>query len=213
MAAVGAAFDVSGSQNGGLGRERWGCLTARRSAAGAKRPSVCIALLGRLCFKLTIPLSKLQESSFCMFRERVHSICAEAQQPSHICRRAVAESNPDHLRRRAQQHTQAVEVLVFRYEHEVLCCRTSPYRPVASAAEAEGQDMRGTRVEVGKLADEARRKVLVEQELHAKMFQLPGTLASLRSRSAAKARQARRSSCESCEKSARISSSLIPLAR
>ena len=42
--------------------------------------------------------------------------------------------------------------------------------------------------------------------------QLSGMLASLRSRSAAKAKQARSTSRESCEKSARISSSLVPLA-
>lgn len=51
-------------------------------------------------------------------RKRQNLVEPGAQELRCVSRGAVAETDPDHLRRKAAQNTQSVEILVFRDEQE-----------------------------------------------------------------------------------------------
>src|SRR5437870_2305968 len=100
-----------------------------------------------------------------------------------------------------------MKVSVFGNDDVTLLLCERPDESVVGAKEAVKLDVRRAGIEIENLRDNSIGQVLIEQELHA------AGVKSLRSRSAAKARQALMSSRVSSEKSARISSSVMPEAR
>lgn len=100
----------------------------------------------------------------------------------------VADAEPDEFRRVPKQKAALLKIRVLRDDHESVLLGVIPDRGVGGILQPDFPHMRATRVEIAKKARKSRREILVEQELHA------GSVASLRSRSAAKARQARMSS-------------------
>jgi hypothetical protein len=61
-----------------------------------------------------------------MGRERGNLVQADAQEARDVSRGAVSEPDPNHLRRKAVQDTQSVEILVLRDENEALCGSMRP---------------------------------------------------------------------------------------
>jgi hypothetical protein len=64
-----------------------------------------------------------------------------AEEAYYIVRRAVAEADPDDLRRRAVQNAQAMEVFVLGHEDEPVCRGVHPDLAVASSCESNAADV------------------------------------------------------------------------
>ncbi len=102
--------------------------------------------------------------------------------------RAVAKTQPNEFWRMAEQQTTLLKIGILGDDHKSILIRIIPDGGVGSFRKSNLPHMNASGVQVGKEARKSRRKILVEQQFH------PGSIASLRSRSAAKARQARMSS-------------------
>lgn len=89
------------------------------------------------------PLAECEESGFRVFDEGAHLGVPGPKQPRDVSSRAVAEPHPDHFRRWAAQHAEALEILVLRDQNEISSRGLSPDCLIASTAEAEGDDVRG----------------------------------------------------------------------
>jgi hypothetical protein len=79
------------------------------------------------CCCSTRPLSECQERRDFMSVKCCDVICSEAECPRNVRRRAVSEADPNHFRRRAQQHAETMKVLVFSDKNISLRRRAFPY--------------------------------------------------------------------------------------
>src|SRR5439155_12270524 len=123
-------------------------------------------------------------------------------------RAGVAYRQAHDLGRRSVQETQLSKVVVLRHDHEVVVAGVRPYLGIGLPVQAERVDVRAARKIPGKLLDQPRTEILVEQQLHAAVGP-----ARRRSRAAAKARHARMCSGFKLGKSVSICCSVIPPAR
>ena len=64
----------------------------------------------------------------------------------HVVRRAVAEADPDDLRRRAVKNAQPMEIFVLGHEDEPVCRGILPDLAVASSHESGATDVDRVRV-------------------------------------------------------------------
>jgi len=134
-----------------------------------------------------------------------------AEQILDLTGRAVADADPDGLRRRAAREAQLMEVGVLGDGDQVVRQRVTPDIEVVSRSQADVADVNGAGEEAGERRNEPMREVLIEAQ--ARQAPRPGTATNVRSRSAANARHARMSSASRSGKSATISASVIPDAR
>lgn len=114
-----------------------------------------------------------------------HRMCA--QKLIDLIRGAVAEFEPDDLRRVIFEYTAFRKISIFGDDGKPVDAGMIPNFSIIGCTEPEIVDMRRTGIQVRQSFREPRRKILVQQNLHA------ATVSSLRSRSAANARHARMS--------------------
>lgn len=143
-----------------------------------------------------------------IFVEALHCVPVLVEQRCDGRGWGVTHPQPHRLGWMAVQKAYLMEVGVFGHYDEPVLRSLAPYGEIVSFDEAEVSHVDGVGVGIGQETDQLERQVLVEEKP-----QRSGTVISLRSRSAAKARQARMSSWVSSGKSERISSSLMPPAR
>jgi len=77
-----------------------------------------------------------------MFDEGAHLGVPGPKQPRDVSRCAVAEPHPDHFRRWAAQHAEALEILVLGDQNEISGGGLAPDRVIRSTPEAESDDVR-----------------------------------------------------------------------
>lgn len=77
-------------------------------------------------WRSSVQSAEFQEGRFLMLCECHDVFCAEPQQASHVLGRAISEADPDDVGRRAEEHAQAVEVLVLGDEDESVRRRPGP---------------------------------------------------------------------------------------
>ena len=92
---------------------------------------------------------------------------------------AVAASDPDDRWRRHRELTAFLKIRVLRHDREAMICRVAPDRFIVSAFQTELSNVLRPGEQVREQIDQARRQVLVEQQLHA------ASVNCVRSRSAA----------------------------
>jgi len=99
--------------------------------------------------------------------------------------RAIVRTNPNKFGRRSQENTSLLKVGIFRNDGETIYLGILPNRRVVRATQSALMNMGRTRKKIGQQIHQQRRKVFVEEKLHAP------SVSSLRSRSAANERHAR----------------------
>ena len=102
-----------------------------------------------------------------MRHERLDLLVPEPEEPRDVGGGAVAEADPDHLGRRPAEHAQAVEVLVLGHPDEALGRRVCPHPRVGRAREPGRADVRPAREHVRQRLGQARREVLVDEQLQS----------------------------------------------
>jgi len=125
--------------------------------------------------------------------------CCIAKNELSSRRGAVADSQPNHFGRTAQQRTPLRKVRVLRKDRKSVFLRVLPNLYVGGAAKTAIPQVERLGIDVGESSHQSRRKILVEEKLHNV------TISNLRSPSAAKAKHARISFSVRSGKSARIS--------
>ena len=68
------------------------------------------------------------------------------KETDHVGRRAVAQADPDNLRRRAVKNAQPMEIFVLGHEDEPVCPGILPDLAVASSHESSATDVDRVRV-------------------------------------------------------------------
>ena len=71
-------------------------------------------------------LTKRQECGFILIGETLNIGVILPQKLRHFLRAAVSTANPDNLRRRAEEHTEAVKVLILTYKQAPMCLGKLP---------------------------------------------------------------------------------------
>lgn len=99
-----------------------------------------------------------------MFDEGAHLGVLGSKQPRDVSNGAVADPHPDHSWRWAAENAESVEVAVLRDQNETFRRRASPDCVIASASKAEIDNVRRVWIQVGKVADQARREMPVEED-------------------------------------------------
>ena len=112
------------------------------------------------------------------------------QQTLDLSGRTVGGAKPDDLGRVPAENASFLKVGVLRDDCEPVVFGILPNDVIVGAAQSAFMHMGRTGINIGQHVGQARRKIFVEEKLHA--FEI----SSLRSRSAAYARQARMSSSE-----------------
>ena len=118
---------------------------------------------------MAVSLAKSKKRSLLIFDERVELLGTKAQQANNICRGAVAEANPDHLRRWPAQDAEPLKVLVLTDENESGGLGMLPDVGVRPPTKAGRQDARRLRKHLREEIRQATGEVLVEQQLHAEL--------------------------------------------
>lgn len=152
--------------------------------------------------------SRQDKQRLMLIRQKLgYVVGAAAKQPLDTFRRTVAHPQPNDLGRMTVKETPLTQVRILGHNATTVPGGVLPHEGIGGGLETHLAHVQGSRVAILQRCWQVRGQVLVEQESHT------GIVASLRSRSAAKARQARISSRVRSGKSARISSSVIPPAR
>lgn len=120
---------------------------------------------------------------------------------------AITNRQKDEFWRLSENQAALVKIGVLGNDDVPVFLGKCPDQPVIGMNKVLGFDVGGAGIKVKNPGYDPVGQVLIAQEFHGEATK------SLRSRSAAKARQALRSSRVSSEKSARISSSVMPEAR
>ena len=81
--------------------------------------------------------SNLQESDLVLIGKKPNGWLTASQQGRDILSGAVADANPDDLRRCAPQHAETMKVFVFRDENAFVLARELPNAPITGPAGAE----------------------------------------------------------------------------
>ena len=114
-----------------------------------------------------------------IFLERIDGRVVQPEDGFNLGSRAISKANPDYFGWVPQSVTSFAEVRILRDQGETILAGVVPQHRVGRPIEPQAVDVVGARKEVGKTFDEARREVLVKEELH------PFTTNWWRSRSAA----------------------------
>jgi hypothetical protein len=104
-------------------------------------------------------------------REKIHARAAnkfrnlfpaKTEQTNNVGCRAVAEPNPDYLRRRASQYAEALEVLILGHEDKAIGGCPFPDPKIRLAGEPEIKHVSRIRIQISQRLRQGDREVLVE---------------------------------------------------
>ena len=141
-----------------------------------------------------------QEGVKFIFAEAANLVLVLPEESCSLTSGAIPEPDPNDFGRESKHKAALMKLRVFGNYRKTLLLSELPNEFVHCALQAEIPDVRRIWENRSQHPDQVVGKVLVEKKLHE------GTVSSLRSRSAAKARQARMSSPVRSGKSSRISS-------
>ena len=93
---------------------------------------------------------------------------SRAKHRLNICGATVAEPHPDHLRRVSALEAPLTEVIILRDDREPVRTRVLPNALVVRRLQPERTHVRRARIHLRQRGHEARREVVVEQELQGR---------------------------------------------
>ena len=106
-----------------------------------------------------------------MLQERRDLVTPITQQLDDVVGRAIAQPNPDHLRRRPEENAHSVKVLVLADENQSVILRMLPNRKIGSSEQPHVADMFRPGINIGNCHDEPRRQIFVEKEFENRLSQ------------------------------------------